>query len=243
MALDPEDLAVFLVVVREKSFGRAARSLLVSQPTVSERIARMERTIGADVFVRGPRGVSLTPSGERLRPVAERIVGLMVEAVETARSSDQPPPLQVGVHSTFAYRAVPLVVRRARTADPEPPSPRRSLRPDHRHVARQGARRRVRSPWRTATRTALRRPSSGPSRVRVRFYARVGFGEIRTAALGGAARRSAQSLGGRSPRIRRPVEISGGERASGGVLRCEHRGATCWRTGLRCVRGSIGRRG
>ena len=113
MALDPEDLAVFLVVVREKSFGRAARSLLVSQPTVSERIARMERTIGADVFVRGPRGVSLTPSGERLRPVAERIVGLMVEAVETARSSDQPPPLQVGVHSTFAYRAVPLVVPRS----------------------------------------------------------------------------------------------------------------------------------
>ena len=110
MALDLEDLAVFLVVVREKSFGRAARSLLVSQPTVSERIARMERTIGADVFVRGPRGVALTPSGERLRPVAERIVSLMVEAVETARSADQPPPLQVGVHSTFAYRAVPLVV-------------------------------------------------------------------------------------------------------------------------------------
>jgi DNA-binding transcriptional LysR family regulator len=110
MALDPEDLETFLAVVREKSFGRAASALLVSQPTVSERIARMERSVGADVFVRGPRGVSLTSAGERLRPFAERILALMDEAVETVSSTDQLPPLRIGVHSTFAYRAVPIVV-------------------------------------------------------------------------------------------------------------------------------------
>jgi DNA-binding transcriptional LysR family regulator len=110
MALDPEDLMTFLAVVREKSFGRAASSLLVSQPTVSERVARIERSVGDDLFVRGPRGVSLTTSGERLRPFAERIIGLMDEAVETVGSTDQLPPLRIGVHSTFAYRAVPLVV-------------------------------------------------------------------------------------------------------------------------------------
>ncbi len=111
MALNSEDLEAFLVVVQEKSFGRAASSLLVSQPTVSERIARMERSIGTALFVRGPRGVSLTASGERLHPIAERIIGLMNEAQERVRSAGVSPPLRIGVHSTFAYRAVPLVAR------------------------------------------------------------------------------------------------------------------------------------
>ncbi len=111
MTLVPDDLEAFLVVVREKSFGRAASSLLVSQPTASERIARLERSVGADLFVRGPRGVSLTASGERLQLFAQRILGLMDEAVETVRTGDRPAPLRIGVHSTFAYRAVPLVVR------------------------------------------------------------------------------------------------------------------------------------
>lgn len=110
MPLDAGDLDAFLVVVRQRSFGRAASALLVSQPTVSERIARLERAVGAQLFVRGPRGVSPTQAGERLLPMAQRIVGLMDEAAETVRSADEPSPLRVGVHSTIAYRAVPLVV-------------------------------------------------------------------------------------------------------------------------------------
>jgi DNA-binding transcriptional LysR family regulator len=110
MTLDSGDLDAFLVVVREGSFGRAASALLVSQPTVSERIARLERAVGAKLFVRGPRGVSPTQAGDRLLPMAQRIVGLMDEAEEIVRSAHEPSPLRVGVHSTFAYRAVPLVV-------------------------------------------------------------------------------------------------------------------------------------
>src|ERR1035441_7113359 len=111
MALDSVDLDTLLMVVRQRSFGRAASALLVSQPTVSERIARLERCVGAELFVRGPRGVALTQAGDRLLPMASRIVGLMEEAVEAVQAADQPPPFRVGVHSTFAYRAVPLVVR------------------------------------------------------------------------------------------------------------------------------------
>jgi DNA-binding transcriptional LysR family regulator len=88
MTLDAVDLEAFLVVVGQGSFGRAASALLVSQPRVSERIARQERSVGADLFIRGARGVSVTPAGERLLPVAERIVGLMDEAVQTVRSTD-----------------------------------------------------------------------------------------------------------------------------------------------------------
>ena len=110
MPLDPGDLDAFLMVVRQRSFGRAASALMVSQPTVSDRIARLERCVGAELFVRGPRGVSLTQAGDRLLPMASRIVGLMDAAVDAVQAADQPPPFRVGVHSTFAYRLVPLVL-------------------------------------------------------------------------------------------------------------------------------------
>jgi DNA-binding transcriptional LysR family regulator len=110
MAIETNDLAVFLAVVREGSFGRAASTMLVSQPAVSERIARLEREVGAELFTRGARGVALTPAGERLVPYASRARGLLDEAAEAVRAVDDAPPLRIAVHVTFAHRAVPLVL-------------------------------------------------------------------------------------------------------------------------------------
>jgi DNA-binding transcriptional LysR family regulator len=110
MAIETNDMAVFLTVVREGSFGRAASSMLVSQPAVSERIARLERAVGAELFTRGARGVTLTTAGERLFPYARRALGLLDEAAEAVQSLDDAPPLRIAVHVTFAHRAVPLVL-------------------------------------------------------------------------------------------------------------------------------------
>jgi DNA-binding transcriptional LysR family regulator len=101
---------VYLAVVREGSFGRAAASLLVSQPAVSERVLRLERTVGQRLFNRGNRGVTLTPAGERLLPFAQRTLDLLTEAVDAVCSVEGPPRLRVAVHSTFAHRAIPIVV-------------------------------------------------------------------------------------------------------------------------------------
>jgi len=96
--------------VRHGSFSRAATSLLVSQPAVSERIGRLERTLGARVFERGARGTTLTAAGQRLLPFAERAIELLDEAAAAVSAVDRPAPLRVGVHTTFAHRAVPLVL-------------------------------------------------------------------------------------------------------------------------------------
>ncbi len=103
-------MVVFLAVVRDGSFGRAATSLLISQPAVSERIAGLERTVGTDLFARGNRGATLTPAGERLLPYAQRTVGLLEQAVQAVRSPDHPLRLRVAVHTTFAHRAIPMIL-------------------------------------------------------------------------------------------------------------------------------------
>ena len=103
-------MGVFLTVVREGSFGRASAALLVSQPSVSERILRLERTVGVRLFDRSPRGATLTPAGQRFLPYAQRTVALVEEAADAARSEKQPPQLRITVHSTFSHRAIPLVL-------------------------------------------------------------------------------------------------------------------------------------
>jgi len=68
MMIEVQDMSVFLAVVREGSFGRAATTLLLSQPSVSERGARLEQIVGARLFDRNNRGAILTPAGQRLLP-------------------------------------------------------------------------------------------------------------------------------------------------------------------------------
>ena len=110
MSLQTEDIAWFLAVVREGSFGRAATSLLVSQPAVSERMGRLERDAGAPLFRRSARGVTLTPGGEAFLPYAQRTIELLDEAVASVGALDGAPRFRVAVHSTFAHRAVDLVL-------------------------------------------------------------------------------------------------------------------------------------
>jgi DNA-binding transcriptional LysR family regulator len=110
MDIQTEDIEVFLAVVRERSFGRAATALLVSQPAVSERMARLERSTGAPLFFRSSRGTTLTPAGAAFLPYAERTAALLADAVSAVHALDAAPRLRIAVHTTFAHRAVPLAL-------------------------------------------------------------------------------------------------------------------------------------
>ena len=57
-------LQVFLTVVDQKSFTKAAAKLKVSQPAVSQNIAELERLLDKKLFVRLKNETLLTPEGE-----------------------------------------------------------------------------------------------------------------------------------------------------------------------------------
>ncbi len=54
----------FLAVAKHQSFTRAAASLYVSQPALSQQIKQLEETLGAPLFDRSGRSVKLTDAGE-----------------------------------------------------------------------------------------------------------------------------------------------------------------------------------
>ncbi len=59
-------LEYFLAVADNRSFTRAAKRLHVVQSGVSATVKALERELGAELFVRGPAGVALTPAGQEL---------------------------------------------------------------------------------------------------------------------------------------------------------------------------------
>ncbi|MFI1619028.1 LysR family transcriptional regulator [Streptomyces lydicus] len=110
MALELADLRVFVTAASVGSLSAAARELRVAQPSVSERLRRLERLVGQPLLDRSSRGVSLTPAGERLLPHAERCLDLAARALDIAREDDTQGTLHVTTHASYAPLAAPFVI-------------------------------------------------------------------------------------------------------------------------------------
>jgi DNA-binding transcriptional LysR family regulator len=79
--VETRELRYFVAVAEESHIGRAAERLGIAQPPLSRAIAQLERRLGAALFTRTPRGVTLTDAGEVLLREA-RVALAAVEAAE-----------------------------------------------------------------------------------------------------------------------------------------------------------------
>jgi len=109
--MDARDLATFEAVARLGGMGRAARELNTVQSNVTQRVRRLEESLGVSLFERSRAGARLTPAGERLMPYATRVDALLDEAGRAARDDGAPRgTLTVGsLETTAALRLSPLL--------------------------------------------------------------------------------------------------------------------------------------
>ncbi|PZQ97842.1 MAG: LysR family transcriptional regulator [Cereibacter sphaeroides] len=82
-----DDLKVFLAISSSGGFRTAARRLGLSPSTVSETLSRLEDRLGAPLFVRTTRSVSLTDAGRVLAGRMEPILSEARAALDDAASS------------------------------------------------------------------------------------------------------------------------------------------------------------
>lgn len=119
--LDTTKLQTFLTIAQEGSFTKAAARLNLTQPTVSQQIAILEKQIGASLFVRRPRSLQLTAAGKTLLEYAERILALNKEAIqhtlEAAGLAER--TLHLGVGHTLAIYLLPDLLRQLRQEQPD----------------------------------------------------------------------------------------------------------------------------
>ena len=100
-------LRVFVRVARSGSFSRAARELELSQPSASRIVAALEREIGATLFTRSTRALSLTEAGAEYLGRVETALAALDEAEQAARGTGElRGVLRVAASSSFTERAL-----------------------------------------------------------------------------------------------------------------------------------------
>lgn len=96
-----------LAVVDHGGFSAASRAIHVAQPSLSQAVRRLEEELGAPLFVRAGRGVTLSHAGEAFMGPARRLLR-EVENVRTA----------VGAHAALAIGRVDVVALPTLAVDP-----------------------------------------------------------------------------------------------------------------------------
>lgn len=98
--LELRHLRVLVAVVEAGSHTRAARTLGVSQSTVSETLSALERSAGAILFAKSTKGLVLTSAGDVVLDYARRILSMTGELA--AKLAD----VSANVNATLVVGAV-----------------------------------------------------------------------------------------------------------------------------------------
>ncbi len=114
-------LRYFLAVADTASFTRAAARCSVAQPSLSQQIKKLEQQVGAPLFDRRNRVVTLTEIGRALLPRARRIIAEVTDAHDRLAQDmvNGTGPLRVGVIPTIGPFMLPTVMRRFLKQYPE----------------------------------------------------------------------------------------------------------------------------
>jgi DNA-binding transcriptional LysR family regulator len=109
--MDAAELRMFQAVARTGSMNKAAHELNTVQSNVTARIKSLEDEVGAALFERTSRGVTLTAAGRRLLPFAARAARLLDDARRAVADQGTPSgALVVGsLETTAALRLSPVL--------------------------------------------------------------------------------------------------------------------------------------
>lgn len=106
-------LRYFVTVAETCHFGRAAERLHMAQPALSQAIRQLEAELGASLFARTTRQVSLTSAGEFLLTEARRILGAVEDGMRGVRriADGQSGLVRIGFTGTAAFSHLPRIAR------------------------------------------------------------------------------------------------------------------------------------
>jgi LysR family nitrogen assimilation transcriptional regulator len=72
--MDLRQLRYFVAIAKERHVGRAAQRLHIAQPALSRQVQKLEQELGRSLFIRHPKGVTLTSDGTRFLESVTRLL-------------------------------------------------------------------------------------------------------------------------------------------------------------------------
>lgn len=112
--LSARHLQALLAVARYRNFAAAATDLGISQPTLTRTVQRAETVLGAMLFTRTTRRVTLTAAGREFIPLAERLLRDLTLGLRNIRELAEVERGQIVIATlmTIAHGILPTAVAR-----------------------------------------------------------------------------------------------------------------------------------
>lgn len=111
--MDIKQLQYFLTVCKYGSFSKASTSLYITQQGLSSTIKKIEEELGVLLFVRTPKGISLTDYAQLLVPYAEetckRHESLLSEIESLKKSKLRKINIDISLGLMVPIRLFPLI--------------------------------------------------------------------------------------------------------------------------------------
>lgn len=110
----------FLAVLEEGSLSGAARRLGLTQPTISRHIDALEAAVGADLFLRSPRGLVPSETARDLRPYAETMAATAAALMRTGSGGrgEVRGSVRVSASEVMGVEHLPPILARLRQRHP-----------------------------------------------------------------------------------------------------------------------------
>ena len=118
LLLDADLLKTFVAIVETGSFSRAAQRVFRTPSAVSMQVKKMEELLGATVFERDSRSVTLTGDGEVLLSYAKRILALNREMMARFVTPDMAGTVRFGAPDDYGIRLIPYILRKFAATHP-----------------------------------------------------------------------------------------------------------------------------
>ena len=111
--MDIKHLQYFVSIVDHGGYSPAARSLFITQPTLSQTIKKLESELHTPLFIQQTNGISLTDAGQLLYEDAKKIILQLEETVQKIQRLNRPQKetIRIGLPTLFAIKLMPVFSR------------------------------------------------------------------------------------------------------------------------------------
>lgn len=108
-------------VVEHGSFSGAAKELGYTTSAISQQISQLEKTLGVNLFERGPRSVALTAAGEQMYDLGTGLLSSIAEIADkmSVHSSGKAGRLRVTAVGSAAAQLMPRAVANIAAQNPQ----------------------------------------------------------------------------------------------------------------------------
>jgi len=119
--MDIQTLKNFITLTETLHFTKASEQVLMAQPALSRQIKQLERSIGAELFKRNKRNVSLTKAGVYFKHAAQQAIDQLTYAINRTKQihKGEAGEIRIGYTHSIVQTILPKIIKEIRTEFPD----------------------------------------------------------------------------------------------------------------------------